>query len=184
MYETSGTDPEPDHEPEPEPEEGDEPTADEVADDVESALDEAADVAFALQQERDALRDDVLRARADFDNYRKRAHRETAEAGDRALGRFVEELLPVLDALDSARAHGASEGTGDAVLGLLVDLLAKQGLERLDAQDDVFDPTRHDAVVHEEADDGDDVQVVAEVLRAGWIWRGRVLRPAMVKVRG
>ena len=61
-------------------------------------------------------------------------------------------------------------------------LLAKQGLERVGADGDVFDPTLHDAVLHESGDE--DVQTVAQVLRAGWRWRGKVLRPAMVKVVG
>ncbi len=59
---------------------------------------------------------------------------------------------------------------------------AQKGLERVGADGDVFDPMLHDAVLHEAGDD--DVQTVAQVLRAGWRWRGRVLRPAMVKVVG
>ncbi len=157
---------------EPEPE-----GVDEVAEHVEVILD---DVLATAAIERDEFRDHLLRLQADFDNYRKRVQKELGEASDRALGRFVEELLPVLDAVDAARAHGTTEV--DQVAGLLVDLLAKQGLERVGAEGDVFDPTLHDAVVHE-AGDGD-VQTLDQVLRAGWRWRGRVLRPAMVKVVG
>ncbi len=138
------------------------------------------DVLTTATNERDEFKDHLLRLQADFDNYRKRVHKELGEAGDKALGSFVEELLPVLDAVDAARAHGASEV--DQVAGLLVDLLARQGLERVGAEGDVFDPTLHDAVMHEAGDD--DVQTVDQVLRAGWRWRGRVLRPAMVKVKG
>jgi len=150
---------------------------DEVAEKVEVSLE---DVLAAATTERDEFRDHLLRLQADFDNYRKRVHKELAEAGDRALGDFVEGLLPVLDAVDAARVHGAVEI--DQVAGLLVDQLAKQGLERVGADGDVFNPTLHDAVLHEAGDD--DVQTVAQVLRAGWRWRGRVLRPAMVKVVG
>ena len=149
----------------------------EVAEQVEVALE---DVLATAESERDEFRDHLLRLQADFDNYRKRVHKELGEAGDRALGDFVEELLPVLDAVDAARLHGATEV--EQVAGLLVDLLAKQGLERLGADGDVFDPMLHDAVLHEAGDD--DVQTVAQVLRAGWRWRGKVLRPAMVKVVG
>ncbi len=138
------------------------------------------DVLTTAANERDEFRDHLLRLQADFDNYRKRVQKELGEAGDKALGRFVEGLLPVLDAIDAARAHGA--GDLDQVAGLLVDLLAKQGLERVGAEGDVFDPTLHDAVLHEAGDD--DVQSIAQVLRAGWLWQGRVLRPAMVKVVG
>jgi len=157
---------------------GDEPEGmDEAADHVEVILD---DVLTTATNERDEFRDHLLRLQADFDNYRKRVQKELAEAGDKALGRFVEELLPVLDAVDAARAHGATEI--DQVAGLLLDLLAKQGLERVASEGDVFDPTLHDAVLHEAGDD--DVQTVDQVLRAGWRWKGRVLRPAMVKVIG
>ena len=150
---------------------------DEVAEQVEVALE---DVLTTAESERDEFRDHLLRLQADFDNYRKRVHKELGEAGDRALGDFVEGLLPVLDAVDAARLHGATEV--EQVAGLLVDLLAKQGLDRVGADGDVFDPTLHDAVLHEAGDD--DVQTVAQVLRAGWRWRGKVLRPAMVKVVG
>ena len=155
----------------------DEEGVDEAAEHVEVILD---DVLTTATNERDEFRDHLLRLQADFDNYRKRVQKELGEAGDKALGRFVEELLPVLDAVDAAEAHGASDD--NPVTGLLVDLLDKQGLERLGAEGDVFDPTLHDAVLHEAGDD--DVQTVAKVLRAGWRWRGRVLRPAMVKVIG
>ncbi len=149
----------------------------EVADQVEVDLD---DVLATATSERDEFRDHLLRLQADFDNYRKRVHKELGEAGDRALGDFVDSLLPVLDAVDAARAHGVAEV--EQVAGLLVDLLAKRGLERVGADGDVFDPTLHDAVLHEAGDD--DVQSVGQVLRAGWRWRGKVLRPAMVKVVG
>ena len=150
---------------------------DQVAEHVEVSFD---DLLATATNERDEFRDHLLRLQADFDNYRKRVQKELGEAGDKALGRFLEELLPVLDAIDGARAHGG--GDVDQVAGLLVDLLSKQGLERVGAEGDVFDPTLHDAVLHEAGDD--DVQTVAQVLRAGWRWRGSVLRPAMVKVVG
>jgi molecular chaperone GrpE len=158
-----------------EDDDGQDEPVDEVAEKVEDDLDDLT----TATNERDEFKDHLLRLQADFDNYRKRVQKELGEAGDKAL-KFVEELLPVLDAVDAARAHGANEV--DQVAGLLVDLLAKQGLERVGADGDVFDPTLHDAVMHETGDD--DVQTVAQVLRAGWRWRGRVLRPAMVKVIG
>ncbi len=163
---------------------GGEPEAAEVAEEVEEVAEQVEvtleDVLATATSERDEFRDHLLRLQADFDNYRKRVQKELGEAANKAVGHFVEELLPVLDAVDAARAHGAGEV--DQVAGLLVDLLAKQGLERVGAEGDVFDPTLHDAVLHEAGDD--DVQTVGQVLRAGWRWRGSVLRPAMVKVVG
>ncbi|HUE58015.1 MAG TPA: nucleotide exchange factor GrpE, partial [Acidimicrobiales bacterium] len=69
------------------------------------------------------------------------------------------------------------------VTGGLMSALEKEGLERIAGEGSPFDPTLHDAVVHEPGDDTGE-QIVTEVLRAGYKWKGRVLRPAMVKVRG
>jgi molecular chaperone GrpE len=154
----------------------------EVADVVEVEIIDLVDTDIdPIARERDEYLDALRRLQADFDNYRKRVQREVQDAGDRALGSFVEGLLPVLDAVDAARAHGIGEV--ESIASLLVESLQKQGLERVDPTGDVFDPTKHEAVVHEEGD-GTGVQTVAEVYRAGWVWKGRVLRAAMVKVVG
>jgi molecular chaperone GrpE len=148
---------------------------------AEGPAEELDPLAIALKENAEYL-DSMRRMQAEFENYRKRSQKDVAEAAARALGSFVEQLLPVLDAVDLARAHGSEEV--DQVGALLIDLLAKQGLERVDPKGSVFDPTAHEAVVHEEGDDALGVQTVAEVFRAGWRWRGKVLRPAMVKVVG
>jgi molecular chaperone GrpE len=95
-------------------------------------------------------------------------------------------LLPVLDAFDLAQVHFSSTPTEEAealaqARGLMLDTLAKEGLERIDVVGLDFDPQIHDAVAHIEGDGG---QVVDEVLRAGYLWKGAVLRPAMVRVKG
>jgi len=136
-----------------------------------------------LRAERDQWRDAAVRLQADFENYRKRAAGQASDEADRAAGRIVEQLLPVLDACEAALAHGV---TGvDAVWTPLLDALQKQGLDRLDVAGQPYDPALAEAVVHEPGD-GDDVggPVVAEVLRTGWRWKGRVLRAAMVRVKG
>ena len=97
----------------------------------------------------------------------------------------MEKLLPVLDALDLARAHGSTEGdvSGlEQVGNALLAVLQKEGLERIDPLGEPFDPTEAEAVLHEAGDGGE--PRVAEVMRAGYRWKGRVLRPAMVKVTG
>jgi molecular chaperone GrpE len=143
-------------------------------------LDEDLD---AVRAERDQWRDVAVRLQADFENYRKRAAGQAADEADRAAGRIVEQLLPVLDACEAALAHGV---TGvDAVWTPLLDALQKQGLERLDVAGRPYDPSVAEAVVHEPGDGGEDGgPVVAEVLRTGWRWKGRVLRAAMVRVKG
>jgi len=146
----------------------------------ESDLDPLDDLTTA-RSERDQWRDLAVRLQADFENYRKRAATQASDEADRAAGRIVEQLLPVLDACEAALAHGV---TGvDAVWTPLLDALQKQGLARLEVSDQPYDPAVAEAVVHEPGD-GDAGPVVVEVLRTGWRWKGRVLRAAMVRVRG
>ena len=78
---------------------------------------------------------------------------------------LVEQLLPVLDACDGAILHGATEV--EPIFAALLGTLEKEGLERIDPLGSEFDPNRHEAVLHEPADDGDDGTVVSDVLRAG-----------------
>jgi molecular chaperone GrpE len=138
----------------------------------------------ALLSERDSFKDIALRLQADFENYRKRVATQHADEVDRATGKFAEALLPVLDACEAAFAHGV-QGV-EAIWSQLIGTLQKQGLEALDLAGQPFDPGTAEAVLHEPADDADATAgpVVAEVLRTGYRWKGRVLRPAMVKVRG
>jgi molecular chaperone GrpE len=131
-----------------------------------------------LLAEREQYLDAYRRAQADFENYRKQAQKRQDDAVVRSLGSFVEGLLPVLDSCDAALAHGASEV--EPVLSSLYGALRKEGLERIDPKGATFDPAEAEAVVHEPGEGGE--HVVAEVLRPGYRWRGRVLRPAMVKV--
>jgi molecular chaperone GrpE len=150
--------------------------------DAATVVDERSDV----ERERDEYLDALQRLQADFENYRKRVARSSVDAADRAAGEVVVKMLPVLDAFDLAAAHFSSAPSEEAealdqARGLLLDALAKEGLERIDAVDVEFNPHMHDAVAHVEGDDG---PVVEEVLRAGYRWKGSVLRPAMVKVRG
>jgi molecular chaperone GrpE len=132
--------------------------------------------------ERDEYKDRLLRLQADFENYKKRMIKQQTDHLERAAESLVDKLLPVLDTADLAVAHGGGEDVKQ-VAGALSTVLEREGLERIDPMGAAFDPTLHDAVAHEPGD-GDGPQEVAEVLRAGYRWKGRVLRPAMVKVRG
>jgi molecular chaperone GrpE len=144
----------------------------------------------SLTKERDDYLDSLRRLQADFDNYRKRALRQQTDLLERAAERLIVQLLPVLDALDLAEAH--AEGDDEQEAGALAQIgtllrgtLEREGVERIDGVGIAFDPTEHDAVAHEEASEGDEPgSRVAEVMRAGYRMKGRVLRPAMVKVKG
>lgn len=131
--------------------------------------------------ERDQYLDASRRIQAEFENYRKAVAKREVEARERANESLVSEILPVLDACDGALASGATDV--EPVRTSLFEALVKQGLDRIDDAESPFDPERHDAVMHEPSE-GADGPVVAQVLRAGYSWKGRVVRPAMVKVRG
>jgi molecular chaperone GrpE len=147
--------------------------------DLSEAPDEDVDLPTALAQ-RDEYLALARQVQADFENFRKRAGRQQADVVAAATGRLVEGLLPVLDACDSAVAHGV-EGV-DPVHRQLLDVLGKAGLEVAPA-DAAFDPTIHEAVLHEPGDGEGDGPTIVEVLRTGYLWQGRTLRAAMVKVR-
>ena len=150
----------------------------------EAAADLEADFA-ALGKERDELRGLAQRVQADFENYRKRMLREQTDAIGRANEALVEQLLPVLDsaALAVTQLEDADEGVRkgiELVFAELVGVLEKAGLERLDETDVPFDPNVHEAVLQEGRPGGE--PVVAEIVRPGYRLKGKVLRPAMVKV--
>jgi len=134
----------------------------------------------AVMQERDQFKDIALRLQADFENYRKRAQTLQADEVDRATGKLVEALLPVLDACEAGYAHGY-EGV-EQIWSVLLSTLQKEGLEPLDLSGQPFDPNVAEAVMHEQGDGGE--PVVSDVLRTGYRWKGKVLRAAMVKVKG
>ena len=133
-----------------------------------------------LLRERNEYKDIALRLQADFENYKKRVAQEHATAIDRATGRMAEDLLTVLDACEAAFTHGSEEIK--PLWSSLIGTLQRMGLVALDLVDKPFDPAVAEAVMHEPGDGGD--PVVVEVLRTGYEWKGRVLRAAMVKVRG
>ncbi|WP_436793979.1 nucleotide exchange factor GrpE [Actinospongicola halichondriae] len=160
--------------------------------DIEVDLEAPAEITVgqldALVAERDQFLDAYQRAAADFDNFRKLSQKRIADEVARTQGSFVERLLPVLDAIDAARAQGHEHDRADveAVAAQLYGFLEKEGLERVDPVGAEFDPNVAEAVVHEPGDPDDerDQPVVTEVLRTGYQWNGRVIRPAMVKVAG
>lgn len=137
-----------------------------------------------LTRDRDEYREAAQRVQADFENYRKRVLREQTALVERASEALVEQLLPVLDSFELALGmlEGAEEKVRkgvDLVYAELLAVLERAGLERIDADGEAFDPNVHEAVLHE---DGEGEPVVAETMRGGYRLKGRVLRPAMVKV--
>jgi molecular chaperone GrpE len=156
------------------------------------ALAEKADSREVLARERDGYLLALQRTQADFENYRKRIVRQQEEQSARASQHLVEKLLPVLDALDLAENHlneslDVSEGAKAlrASRAMLMDILSREGLERVDQPEVPFDPSVHDAVAHSDGDCGPGGETMVEdVMRSGYRWKGQPLRAAMVRVRG
>ena len=138
-----------------------------------------------LMGERDEMRALAQQIQADFENYRKQAMKRETAVVERASDALVEKLLPVLDSFDAALAQLSAETDAgvrkgvELVFAQLVGVLEASGLERIDADGAPFDPNEHEAVMQ---DDGEGEPHVGDVLRSGWKLKGRVLRPAMVKV--
>lgn len=148
--------------------------------DAEAAVVEAVEVAARIASERDEYLDLARRVQADFENYKRRVDLQKVEQRERAAESLARELLPVLDAGEAASTQGMDDAA--AIYSQLLATLEKQGLARVAESGVEFDPNVHEAVMHEEGDGG--AAVVAEILRTGYLWNERVLRPAMVKVRG
>jgi molecular chaperone GrpE len=168
-----------------------EPAGDENPANEAEALDakertEAEDPLARAQRERDEYLDLARRAQADFENYRKRAAKEAAAAGERARSGLVRELLPVVDNLERALA---SAGAGEQHLAEgvrlvhseLVAVLERNGVQQFDPAGERFDPTEHEALSTREQP-GAESGLVLDVVEKGYRSNGAVLRPARVVV--
>jgi molecular chaperone GrpE len=172
--------------------------ADEDAADAEDATEaleevEASDDAIAADLEKaraeaESYLDDLRRLQADFDNYRKRTLREQTARAASASQALVARLLPVLDNFElavSAAEHSRDfdrmlKGV-EMVFGELREVMEGEGLVKIEAEGKPFDPERHEAVIAVEQEDTEPGMVV-DIVRTGYELRGKVLRPAMVKV--
>ena len=168
-----------------------EPAGDENPANEAEALDakeqvEAEDPLARTQRERDEYLDLARRAQADFENYRKRAAKETAAAGERAKGGLVRELLPVVDNLERALAS-AGQGEQHLAEGVqlvhseLVAVLERNGVVQFDPSGERFDPAEHEAL-STRGQDGAEPGVVLDVVEKGYRANGAILRPARVVV--
>jgi molecular chaperone GrpE len=143
--------------------------------------DEAGQVPMVEAALLDERTRDLQRVQAEYANYRKRTDRDRLVAGELAIGRVLGELLPVLDDIDRARAHGDLTGALKAVADHLDGIFAKLGLEAFGEVGDPFDPAIHDAVLHTESDEVSE-PTCTTVMRPGYKYGQRLLRPAMVGV--
>ena len=140
-----------------------------------------------LVAEKQDLTNTLVRLQADFDNYRKRIEKERDQARHRGVEHLIEQLLPVLDGFDRALAAHDDPAYEEYRKGFelirkqLWDVLAKQGVHRLESVGKEFDPNVHHAIEHVPTTDYPDGAVIDE-LQPGYTFHHRVLRPAMVRV--
>jgi molecular chaperone GrpE len=153
--------------------------------DPASALETAAAERDRLLEEKNDLLDRLLRRQAEFDNFRRRADREKAEVIEYANSESVGAIVPILDDFERAlkvENTGSEYSRGmELIYQRLSDALKKLGLEPISARGQKFDPHIHHAVDRVETADAEDDTILDEYQR-GYNFRGRLLRPAMVKV--
>jgi molecular chaperone GrpE len=148
---------------------------------------EAEEKISALTAENAKLFDQLLRKQAEFENFRKRTEREKLEFMRFANFEIARDLLPALDGFERALKVGTPEALAGFKRGMemvykqLMDELVKVGLKPIESVGQKFDPNFHQAVVHEEHDDLEENLVIEEFQR-GYLFQGRLLRAAMVKV--
>jgi molecular chaperone GrpE len=157
-------------------------------DEVEATDDAIAADLEKARAEAESYLDDLRRLQADFDNYRKRTLREQTARAASASQALVARLLPVLDNFELAVSSAEHSRDFDRMLkgvemvfGELREVMEGEGLVKIEAEGKPFDPERHEAVIAVEQEDTEPGTVV-DIVRTGYELRGKVLRPAMVKV--
>ena len=138
-----------------------------------------------LKVERDELKELLLRRQAEFDNFRKRTEKERSEFLQYAGMELVRDMLPILDDFDRARKVEAgnpeyAKGV-EMIYSRMYETLKKVGLEPIGAEGQQFDPHLHQAVERVETKDAVDGTILSEFQR-GYLFKGKLLRPSMVKV--
>ena len=146
-----------------------------------SAATAAAKEVAELKAELEERTMDLQRVTAEYANYRKRVDRDRVAVVDQATGAVLTTLLPILDDIDRARAHGDLTGAFASVAEQLQNNLTKLGLTTFGEAGDIFDPTWHEAVASQPSPDVSET-TCAEILRRGYALGDRLLRAAMVAV--
>ena len=178
-------------EPQPAPADSDPETFDATAEATpEDALEEDLEEITARAKKADEYLALAQRTKADFENYRKRAARETAAAQDRGVAKLAKELLPAVDNLDralEAAQHDGDNGASTLVSGIklvhadVIAALSRLGIERFEPKGEQFDPQRHEAIAQQPVE-GARPGTIVEVYQRGYLLGDFVIRPARVVV--
>ncbi len=128
-------------------------------------------------------RETFQRLKADFENYRRRTESERQTRDQQIVSDFMETLLPVIEAFEAGMEY--SQEALKPVYDLFLSALSSGGLVALNPElGEPFDPNIHEAVASSESDEGNNELVVKKVLRSGYLWNEKLLRPAQVEVGG
>jgi molecular chaperone GrpE len=185
-FETEKPDLAPEEEPVTSRDEAGEPSGEEDPANEQEILEQTEDASEKTEEASENYLELAQRIQADFENYRKRAAREAAAAGERAKSGLVRELLPIVDNLERALTS-AEDGEQHLAEGVrlvhaeLIAVLERNGIQQFNPAGDKFDPSEHEALsVRNDGEPG----VVLEVVERGYRANGTVLRPARVVVSG
>ena len=159
-------------------------SAESQADDPKAEMDPMS----ALQAEIDQLNDKYLRLTAEYQNYRKRVEKEKTDIFKYGTEKLFVDMLPIMDNFERALSAAEQENSDSKVVeGVkmikksLDELFEKNGVKKIEALNQPFDPIKHHAVMTVESDEAENEQVL-EVFQDGYILNDKVIRPSMVKV--
>lgn len=164
----------------------------EVATNVAPENDEIAELKAQLAQKEEQIQENIdrlKRLQADFDNFRRRSRQEKEELSAHVTQNIIRELLPLVDNFERAlNADNSQEITSfkegiDMINKQFINILEKNGLEKINCVGEQFDPNFHEAIMRVEDADKED-GTIADELQKGYMVQGKVIRPSMVKVVG
>ncbi|QIV94914.1 nucleotide exchange factor GrpE [Allofrancisella frigidaquae] len=155
---------------------------------IEEQLEKSKDTIKELEETCDAMKEEVLRAKAEAENTRKRAERDVQNVRKFGIEKFAKELLPVMDSIEQALKHEvkleeaiAMKDGVELTAKIFVDALKKNGLEEVDPVGEKFDPNMHEAMAMIPNPEFEN-DTVFEVFQKGYLLNGRVIRAAKVIV--
>ncbi|HEY5571713.1 MAG TPA: nucleotide exchange factor GrpE [Anaerolineales bacterium] len=160
----------------------------ELGDEVREDITELKKELEAIRLKSDEYLEGWQRARAEFANFRKRIDREREQSHQTAAGTIIRRYLEILDDLERALSNRPPEGEGaiwaggiELIYRKFLKTLESEGVKRMEAEGEMFDPNMHEAISHEESPDHESGQII-EVVQPGYMLGDRVLRPALVRV--
>lgn len=140
----------------------------------------------SLEEKYAKLNDSYVRLLADFDNYKKRASKDKEASLVYSIGKFADPLFSIVDNLTRALDSNENKEDGfykgvEMIYTQLIETLKNEGIEKINALGEKFDPLKHNAVMMDNNPENEDNEIL-EVLQDGYIYKEKVLRPSMVKV--